>query len=326
MGVFDRHKKPDFLTVERFYEDFHSEYDLSRCAGSAVLRGSILSPVVHRPGLALAGFTAKYPFKSIQIIGEIEREYLKSRSSPARRIAWGGVLIQGVPMVVFSDGCRPDKIAADCASGKKVPLFSTRLSSEKFCDLAGSYIKNFYSPGTFVHGTLVEIYGVGMLYVGVSGIGKSECALDLISRGHMLVSDDIVNITCKNDQLIGTTNLLLRHHMEIRGVGIVDIERLCGIRSIRSEGKIDVQVELVPWNSEENYERTGINESTVEILGVSIPRMVIPISPGKNISAISELIALNIIARKNGTNSALEFDKKLISSMKLKNHPQEYRG
>lgn len=329
MGNVVRRKQteePDVLSVERFYRDLRQEDGLTRFAGTTVLRGSIVSPLVHRPGLALAGFTAKYPFQSVQIIGEIEGEYLKSLSSSARRKAWGRVLMQGVPMVVFADGASPDGMAVSQAAEKNIPLFSTRFSSERFYAAAGRYLSNFFSPRTSMHGTLVDVYGVGMLYIGISGIGKSECALDLVSRGHMLVSDDIVHITCRNDQLIGSSNILLGHHMEIRGVGILNIQYLCGIRSIRSQKSIDVQVELVPWNSEENYERTGINESEVEILGVSIPRVVIPISPGKNISAISELIALNIMARKNGTNSAREFNKKLILSMKTKNRPHRTRA
>ena len=225
-------------------------------------------------------------------------------------------------MVVFADGGSPERLAASQAAVKKIPLFLTRLSSERFFSAAQGYLSDFFSPKTSMHGTLVDVFGVGMLYIGISGIGKSECALDLVSRGHMLVSDDIVHITRKIDKLIGRSNELLGHHVEIRGVGILNIQHLCGIRSIRSQKSIDVQVELVPWNSEENYERTRMNESNVEILGISIPRVVIPISPGKNISAISELIALDIIARKNGTNSAREFNLKLISSMKKKDRPR----
>jgi HPr kinase/phosphorylase len=317
-----RPEKPDVLTVERFYQDLHRKCDLSRFAGCPFASGCIVSPLVHRPALALAGFTAKYPFQCVQIIGEIEIEYLKSLSLSARRKSWGRVLKKGAPMVIFADGCSPDGTAASQAAGKKIPLFLTRFSSERFYSAAQRYLSDFFSPKTSMHGTLVEVYGVGMLYIGMSGIGKSECALDLVSRGHMLVSDDIVHITRGNDRLIGRSNELLGHHMEIRGVGILNIQHLCGIRSIRSQKSIDVLMELAPWNSEENYERTRINESNVEILGISIPHVVIPISPGKNISAISELIALDIIARENGTNSAREFNLKLISSMKKKDRPR----
>lgn len=327
MEGIDRRKRPeepDVLIVERFYEDLRRECSLSRFTEGQVVSGRIVSPTVHRPGLALAGFTAKYPYQSVQIIGEVEGEYLKSLSSQARRKTWGRVLIQGVPLVIFADGCVPDATAAHMAARKKIPLFSTHFSAERMNAVAGTYLRDYFSLKTSLHGTLVEVYGVGILYVGLSGIGKSECALDLVSRGHVLVSDDIVHITCRSDRLVGMCNELLGHHMEIRGVGILNIQHLCGIRSIRSQKSIDVQVELVPWNSEGNYERTGIDESDVTILGVSIPHVVIPISPGKNISAISELIALDLIARKNGTNSAREFNLKLISSMKMKNPPQRF--
>ena len=316
-----RPEEPDVLIVERFYKDLRRECGLSRFTEGQVVSGRIVSPTVHRPSLALAGFTAKYPYQCVQILGEIEGEYLKCLSSQERRKAWGRVLIKGVPLVVFADGYGPDATAAHLAAWKKIPFYSTHFSAERMIAVAGTYLRDYFSSKTSLHGTLVEVYGVGILYIGVSGIGKSECALDLISRGHVLVSDDIVHITCRNDRLVGMCNELLGHHMEIRGVGILNIQHLCGIRSIRSQKSIDVQVELVSWNSEENYERTGINESNVTILGVSIPRVVLPISPGKNISAISELIALDLVARKNGTNSAREFNLKLISSMKIKNRP-----
>jgi HPr kinase/phosphorylase len=201
------------------------------------------------------------------------------------------------------------------ATKKKVAVFSTKLSADVFRERASAYLGSVFAERTSVHGTLVLVHGVGVLYVGKSGTGKSECALDLITRGHTLVSDDVVHLTRARGRLIGECNEILGHHMEIRGVGIVNIKELCGLRSVRSRSRVDVQVELIEWNSEEQSGRNGWADATVSLLGVSIPRIKLPVSPGKNISAISEILALRIKSSRNGKSSIKQFEKKLILQM-----------
>jgi HPr kinase/phosphorylase len=169
-----------------------------------------------------------------------------------------------------------------------------------------------------MHATLVDVYGIGMLYTGKSGVGKSECALDLIERGHRLVADDIVNIVRREDALVGTGSPLLGHHMEIRGVGIINIQSLFGIRAIRLDKKIEVVIELVKWDPQMAYERLGIIENTVDVLGMNIDKVTVPIFPGKNITVISEIIAMNILLKYNGINTAKEFNQRLLDALEQK--------
>ncbi len=176
-----------------------------------------------------------------------------------------------------------------------------------------------------MHGTLVDVYGVGLLYAGKSGIGKSEIALDLVERGHRLVADDVVKIIRKApDLIVGTGSELLGHHMEVRGIGIIDIEKLFGIRSIRLQKRIEVEVHLTPWSDDLEYERLGIEDTTTTILGVSIPQVNVPISPGKNITVISEVIAMNHMLKVYGENSALEFSRRLSERMHRQEMTEDY--
>jgi HPr kinase/phosphorylase len=176
-----------------------------------------------------------------------------------------------------------------------------------------------------VHGTLVDVYGVGLLYTGKSGIGKSEVALDLVERGHRLVADDVIRINRRGaDVIMGTGAELLGHHMEIRGVGIIDIEQLFGIRSIRLQKRIEVEVNLALWSETEEYERLGVEEKRTTILGVEIPYVRVPISPGKNITVISEVIAMNHMLKVYGKNSAIEFSEKLSQRLSRESSSMEY--
>jgi HPr kinase/phosphorylase len=188
-----------------------------------------------------------------------------------------------------------------------------------------AHLDHVFAPSTNVHGTLVDVYGVGLLYTGKSGIGKSEVALDLVERGHRLVADDVCKVTrVAPDVLIGISSELLGHHMEIRGVGIIDIEELFGIRSIRLQKRIEVEVRLTLWSADETYERLGIEEQLTSILGVNIPILHVPISPGKNITVISEVIAMNHMLKVYGENSAVELSKKLAQRLSRQSVVQDY--
>ncbi|HTM58480.1 MAG TPA: HPr(Ser) kinase/phosphatase, partial [Candidatus Udaeobacter sp.] len=182
------------------------------------------------------------------------------------------------------------------------------------------YLDLMFAPQTSVHGSLVDVYGVGLLFTGASGIGKSECALDLVERGHRLVADDVVTITRRHgDVLIGSGNQLLRHHMEIRGLGIIDVQAIFGIRSIRLQKRVEVEVNLREWSASEDYERVGLDDRKTAILGVEIPLVQVPITPGKNITVIAEVIALNYLVKVTGGYSPAErLNQHLIEIMKRK--------
>lgn len=312
---FHPYSQETVLPVKRLYDVLRLSCGLVLC-GRQVFDAIITSPFFHRPGLALAGWTLNFPAECVQVIGRAEWAYIKSLNASRRKVALDNVFAKGVPAVVCTDGITPDAGLVNCARRKRISVLATRLDTAAFYEIAQEYVWDVFAQRTSVHGTLVDVCGVGILYVGKSGIGKSECALDLICKGHALISDDVVHIRRRANSLIGESNEILGHHMEIRGIGILDIRDLYGVRSVRPFMHIDVQVELVEWNKSEYFDRTGLDERTVTILGVNLPLIRIPVSPGKNISAISELIALHILACHQGKSSIKALDKKLISTMK----------
>jgi HPr kinase/phosphorylase len=310
-----RYSDEPALSLKRFYDDLRRECLLTPCM-QPIPDAALTGRPVHRPGLALAGFVKYFPRESLQLIGEIEFAYLCNLSTSRRRQAFEYLLSERVPAVVFAHPAEPEPWMVASAAKKKVALFTTRLPAEAFYEIAGTHLHDVFAERTSVHGTLVLVHGVGILYVGKSGIGKSECALDLVCKGHALVSDDVVHIVRTGDCLVGECNEILGHHMEIRGIGIVNVKELCGMRSVRPRARIDVQMELVEWNRAEYLDRSGLDEKKVTILGVPIPHLCIPVSPGKNISAISEILALRMELSRNGKSTIKEFDKKLILHMK----------
>ena len=201
-----------------------------------------------------------------------------------------------------------------------VPVLRTPLSTTPFIHSLTLYLDHMFATHVTAHGSLVDVYGVGLLFTGRSAIGKSETALDLVERGHRLVADDVVTITKGHgDVLIGSGNQLLRHHMEIRGLGIIDVQAIFGIRAIRLQKRVEVQVNLTEWSSEEDYERVGLDENKEEILGVEIPLVRVPITPGKNITVIAEVIALNYLVKVTGGYSPAErLNQHLVELMKRK--------
>jgi HPr kinase/phosphorylase len=198
-----------------------------------------------------------------------------------------------------------------------VPLLRSRLKTGDFYRRLQPYLEEQFAPQTTLHGSLADVYGVGLLFMGRSGIGKSECVLDLVERGHRLVADDAVLVTRRgHDILIGRGHELQRHHMEIRGIGIIDVRALFGIRAIRVQKRIEVVVQLVDWSNQSNYDRTGLETEEVDILGVSVPRVSVPLNAGKNITVISEVVAMNHLLKYSGVHSARLFNARLQDSMR----------
>jgi len=198
-----------------------------------------------------------------------------------------------------------------------IPILRTSLKTGDFYRRIQPYLEGVFAPTTTMHGSMADVYGVGLLIVGRSGIGKSECVLDLVERGHRLVADDLVYVSRRgNDVLIARGHELQRHHMEIRGIGIIDIPALFGIRSIRQQKRIEVVVRLVDWNDRDVYDRTGLSSTEVQILDVSLPEVTIPLNPGKNITVIAEVVAMNHLLKYSGVHSADRFDRSLQAAMR----------
>lgn len=269
-------------------------------------------PDVTSPGLALAGYTARTPEGRIWVFGETEISYMKTISDEEAEARLDVLFSHDVPAVLVSKGQEVPQYFLDAASRNGVPVLRSPRTTKDVYQLIKPFLAISLAPTTTLHGSLASVYGVGLLFVGESGVGKSECVLDLVERGHRLVADDLVCVTREgNDVLIGRGHELQRHHMEIRGVGIIDISALFGVRAIRRQKRIEVIVALEMWDQDRVYSRTGLEEEHDEILGVEVPRVTIPLNPGKNITVISEVVAMNHLLRYSGVNSALNFDKKL---------------
>lgn len=313
-------------TVEKLFQARKRDLELTLISGNEqCLHRIIRSPEIHRPGLALAGFFDRFPAERIQILGATEMAFITTLSPEHLAAAADRILSAGVPAVFVSKGITPPEDFCAVAASNNVAVFSSRLTTSDLVARLSAFLDHTFAPSTNLHGTLVDVYGVGLLYTGKSGIGKSEVALDLVERGHRLVADDICKVTrVSPDVLIGSSSELLGHHMEIRGVGIIDIEELFGIRAIRLQKRIEVEVRLTLWEDTEAYERLGIEERSTTILGVHLPILYIPISPGKNITVISEVIAMNHMLKVYGENSALELSKKLAQRLSRQSSVRDY--
>ncbi len=289
------------------------------------LEKTINNAEMFRPGLALTGFFERFANKRIQILGETEITFLETLSQDRLIHIANQLFKRDIPLFIVAKGIVPPTQFIRQAEKNKTAILSSRLTTTDLTNRLSAYLDHLFAPSINVHGTLVDVYGVGLLYTGKSGIGKSEIALDLIERGHRLVADDVVKITrTAPDVIIGTGSEMLGHHMEIRGIGIIDIEELFGIRSIRLQKRIEVEVNLSYWSETKDYERLGIEDKMTAVLGVEIPIIKVPISPGKNITVISEVIAMNHMLKVYGENSALEFTKKLSQTLTRQSLTKDY--
>jgi HPr kinase/phosphorylase len=313
------------VTVERLLEDRRTQFDLTILAGRAGLKGKILNAEIHRPGLALSGFTDRYPNKRTQVLGETELAYLNSLEPATRHDLLESLYRLQLPLVVISKNLPAPAEMVELSDQYQTPLLGTRLSTTDFIARLGNYLDARFAPTTQLHGTLVDVYGVGLLYTGKSGIGKSEIALDLVERGHRLVADDVVRIMRRSqDIIIGTAGERLGHHMEIRGIGIINVEKLFGIRAVRQQKRIEVEVRLELWRENSEYERLGLEEKFTTILGAEIPLVTIPLSPGKNITVISEVIAMNHMLKVYGVHTPREFSRALAEEMMRRHATAQY--
>jgi len=267
---------------------------------------------VTAPGLALAGYTARVVDGRMWVFGETEMTYLSTLDPVEASNRLDVLFAFDVPAVFVAKGLEvPDYFLA-AANAHGVPVLRSPRSTKEVYQFLKPFLERQLAPRTTLHGSLASVYGVGLLFVGKSGVGKSECVLDLVERGHRLVADDVVIVTREgNDVIMGRGHELQGHHMEIRGVGIIDVSALFGVRAIRQQKRIEVIVNLELWNADGHYSRTGLEEEVQEVLGVPIPRVTVPLNPGKNITVISEVVAMNHLLRFSGVHSAAAFDRKL---------------
>ncbi len=312
----ENYKRTPYITVETFYRDNYQRASLKVLNNESSFDRKIREKEVHRPGLALSGFVEVFTYWRLQVMGNTEIGYLNTIQGKARIKAISSVLGFDLPCIVITNNNIPPEEFISIATQNGITIFQTPMSTTTAVYHISEYLDSIFAPVKVMHGSLVDVYGVGLLITGASAIGKSELALDLIERGHQLVADDVVHITKVGTNILqGAPNNVLKHHMEIRGVGIIDIQRMFGIRAIRGDKKIGVVVQLEQWNDEREYERIGVEDLSFELLGVKVPLVMLPILPGKNLTVITEAVALNQKLKQHGIHSAREFNDQLISKM-----------
>ncbi|HTO74353.1 MAG TPA: HPr(Ser) kinase/phosphatase [Gemmatimonadales bacterium] len=280
---------------------------------------------VASPGLALAGYTGRFIARRLHVLGETEITYLASLD-PAKRQATLELFFSfELPMVFVTKGQEVPPELLALAKARGIPVLRTRLKTAEFYRFIKPILEATFAPRTTLHGSLADVYGVGLLFMGRSGIGKSECVLDLVERGHRLVADDVVSVTRRgHDVLLGQGHELAGHHMEIRGIGLVDIPSLFGVRAVRQQKRIEVVVRLEDWETAKDSERTGLSQQETEILGVKLPLVVVPLNPGKNITVIAEVVAMMLLLRYSGVDVAAAFNERLIRRMREKRGVRAY--
>jgi HPr kinase/phosphorylase len=306
----------DTITVERFYTEQSASLPLKLVAGATGLKRIIREPTVNRPGLALAGFTRYFANKRLQVIGNAETCFLKSLSAPQRQKRYANLFSYRIPGVIFSRNLTPDKLFRQAAEKAQVPILVTPMITMKFINLATIALEMLFAPRSTEIGSMVDILGVGVIIRGESGIGKSESVLALIERGYSLVADDVTRVTLLDGrEIVGTSAEVTRNHMEVRGIGIINVADMFGVRSIRSEKKVDLVVSLKQWEEVPDVDRLGMEEEYVKVLGVSVPHITIPVRPGRDLARLIEVAAFQTKLKAAGRNPAKELNDRLIAKM-----------
>ena len=308
----NRETRKKSITVGFLYEATKDRFKLRQLNGESGFDNLIKDRNLHRPGLALAGYVELFTYDRVQLMGNTEIRYLNSLQAVQRKQAFTALLEFKMPCIILTNGNKIAEELMQAAAAKNIPIFGTPFETTKIVYFLADFLDDQFSPQIVVHGSLVDVYGVGILLTGRSGIGKSEIALDLVERGHRLVADDVVMVTRKGEGiLMGAGTDLVKHFMEIRGLGLLDVRSMFGIRAIRYQKRVEVVVELEEWKSTEDYTRTGLDDQNINIMDVEIQMVKLPIFPGKNVTVITEVIALNYLLRHYGYDAAGEFSKRL---------------
>lgn len=274
---------------------------------------------LNRPGLQLAGFFEYFGKDRVQVIGKVEMTFLGNLTPEARRNALYGLFSSGIPCVVISRGLEPFIEMLEIAAKCNVPLLRTNDITSRFTSNLIYFLNGELAPMETHHGELIEVYGEGVLILGESGVGKSETALELVKRGHRLVADDLVEIRrVSSKTLVGTSPEIIRHLIEIRGIGILDVKYLYGVGSVKMTEGINLIINMELWNSQKQYERLGMEDQFTEILGIRVPSLTIPVRPGRNLAIIIEVAAMNHRQKKMGYNAAQVFSRRIMEDMQAK--------
>lgn len=308
------------FSIEEILNDREYGLDLNLLAGKQGLTNRIFSSRIQKPGLALTGYTKYLHPDRIQVLGNTEISYINDIDYNVVSDNLKTLCAFPISCFIITKGLVPPEQLLEIANTSSIPVLGTDHQSSTFISLITKFLEERLLPTTHMHGVLVDVLGVGVLLTGKSGIGKSECALDLVIRGHRLVADDMVFIKKKMPAaLVGQAVESIQHLMEIRGLGIINIKDLYGVSSIREKKIIDIVLELVEWAPEQEYDRIGLDDHSDIILGVEVPHISVPVRPGRNISSIIEVAARNFLLKGMGYHSARDFQEQLLSRMEV--HP-----
>ncbi|MBX5484265.1 MAG: HPr kinase/phosphorylase [Myxococcaceae bacterium] len=300
------------IKISRLLEDTDYDLRLTLVAGKEGLNRRISSSRIQKPGLALAGFTEHLHAERVQVFGNTEISFLSTLSVEEQRAALRKLFHEDLACVVVTKNLDIPQPLIDACNEAKLALMKTPLLSSNFIQQVQNFLEDALTETATLHGVLMDVFGVGVLLLGKSGIGKSEIALDLVMHGHRLVADDIVDVSRRKPGVVyGAGNAIIKHHMEIRGLGIINIKDLFGIASVRERKKIELVIELVEWDASREYDRLGVDEGHFNILGVDIPLATVPVRPGRNMTTIIEVAARNHLLKLQGHHSAREFAERL---------------
>lgn len=307
------------LSIKDLLEDEAYGLDLNLIAGENGLSHRLYSSRIQKPGLALTGYTEHLHPDRVQVLGNTEISYLRQIPEDLAALHIGKLCSFPISCFIITKGLVPPAFLKKAAEDAGIPLLGTHHQSSTFISLITKFMEESLLPTTHIHGVLVDVLGVGVLLLGKSGIGKSECALDLVIRGHRLVADDIIHIKKKMPAaLVGQAGETIQYHMEIRGLGIINVKDLYGVSSIREKKIIDMVLELVDWDPDQEYERLGIDDQVYAILGVELPHLKIPVRPGRNLTSIIEVAARNFLLKGMGYYSARDFHERLLARMEVR--------
>jgi HPr kinase/phosphorylase len=307
------------LAIEDILKDEEYGLGLHLIAGAKGLANRINSSRIQKPGLALTGYMEHLHPDRLQVLGNTEISYLRQIAESQAHNYISKLCSFPIACFIITKGLEPPDFLKVEAENAGIPLLVTPHQSSTFISLITKFLEERLLPTTHIHGVLVDVLGVGVLLLGKSGIGKSECALDLVIRGHRLVADDIIYIKKKMPAaLVGQAGETIQYHMEIRGLGIINIKDLYGVSSIREKKIIDMVLELVEWDPAHEYDRLGIDDQVYTILGVDLPHLKIPVRPGRNLTSIIEVAARNFLLKGMGYHSAREFHEKLLARLEIR--------
>lgn len=310
-------------TIQQLLDDTQYDLKLELVAGQSGLERRISSSRIQKPGLALTGFTEHLHPERLQVFGNTEISYLKTLTLEEQNAVLQKVFESNLACVVVTKGLEVPRPLLEGCERTGLALMRTPLISSAFISQVQSFLEETLTASGSLHGVLVDVFGVGVLLLGKSGIGKSEIALDLVMRGHRLVADDIVNLIRRGGDVYGHGNEMIQHHMEIRGLGILNIKDLFGVASVRDRKKIELVIELVEWTSGAEYDRLGLEQESMNILGAELPHAVVPVRPGRNMTTIVEVAARNHLLKLRGHHSAQEFAERLSQAISKQGTPSQ---